>query len=117
MSNDIKPWLFKKGHNGGPGRTPKKKVDYRGIIEAALTPTVVYDILEKAIEQARDGDKAARQWLLSYVVVPLPKTLRVEDNTSQSREVIDSAIEALPPDEFAALEKILSKVEGGSNNG
>jgi len=106
---------FVQGHSGGPGRKKKVSVDYRAIFEHAVTEVAMFRIIERALADAINGDARARAWLVSYLVAPIPKTMKIEDATTLSRSKMDAGVSQLPPEEFAVLEAILSKVEGANN--
>lgn len=62
---------FVKGNSGGPGRPPKAREErYLQILQSTLTFTDWADIVKKAGEQAKRGDKDARKWLTDYLVGP-----------------------------------------------
>jgi hypothetical protein len=94
-----------------PGRPKTVGTDYAKLIREALTPTAAFEIIERAISDAKEGDHRARSWLFSHVVAPVPKTVVVSDEQIASREVIDDAIARLSPAEVAALERVVSGVE------
>lgn len=57
---------FPKGQSGNPGgrpANPLKPVLTRKLDEAALE-----SVVQKAIEQAQDGDDKARRWLFEYLI-------------------------------------------------
>ena len=60
---------FAKGNRGGPGR-PKKARDerYYEILQQACTFDSWKKIIDKAVEQALDGDKDARKFLAGYLM-------------------------------------------------
>lgn len=66
---------FAKGNPGGPGR-PKRKVEeqYLEVLRDGVPMTKWKKVVEKALEQAIAGDKAAREWIGKYVLpVPQPE--------------------------------------------
>ena len=73
---------FAPGNKIGKGNTggrPSKKREER-YYEIALNTCSFKDfkaIVQKAVEQAMDGDKDARKWLADYLIGPAPKKLDV----------------------------------------
>jgi hypothetical protein len=67
---------FAPGNRGGPGR-PKRSVEWEYM--AALGETVTLEdwtkIVQKAVEQAKEGDSTARAWLSRHVLGAEPPTL------------------------------------------
>jgi hypothetical protein len=59
-----RPTAFKPGQSGNPKGRPKKGLAMAERIRAALTEEDWLAIIEKATEQAKAGDKAARDFLL-----------------------------------------------------
>ena len=55
---------FSVGHPGGPGR-PRRSVEatYLKALTDACPPETWAEIVQKAVDQAREGDAAARAWL------------------------------------------------------
>lgn len=64
---------FKKGNPGGPGRPPRqvevaKELGYLGATLDAVSEDDWVAIVEKAVEQAIEGDGRARDWLAAILV-------------------------------------------------
>ena len=59
---------FLPGQNPNPGGRPKERKEYMDILRSTLTPAAWRAICKKAIEQAKDGDKAARKWVAAYAI-------------------------------------------------
>ena len=59
---------FQKGGKGGPGR-PRRAIesDYLAKLSEAVPLSVWQEIVAKAVEDAREGDHAARAWLAGYL--------------------------------------------------
>jgi len=56
------------------------------------------EIVLKAVEQAKNGDSKARSWLIGHLIAPIPRTVKVEnveDQTTDSRRLLDSLINAV----------------------
>jgi len=63
---------FVKGHKGGPGRPKKKREErYYEIAVSAISFNQWKKIIQKAGEQAQDGDASARRFLADYLL-PTP---------------------------------------------
>ena len=60
---------FQKGRKGGPGR-PRRAIesDYLAKLSEAVLLSAWQEIVAKAVEDAREGDHAARVWLANYLV-------------------------------------------------
>ena len=60
---------FGRGNPGGPGRPPRSvEARYHRALTAACPPELWQSIVEKAVEQALEGDGAARAWLSRFLV-------------------------------------------------
>ena len=59
---------FQKGGKGGPGR-PRRAIetDYLAKLSEAVPLALWQEIVAKAVNDAREGDHAARTWLASYL--------------------------------------------------
>ena len=60
---------FTNGHPGGPGRPPKSKEEK--FLKTTLSAVSLRDwreIVQKAVEQAKRGNPAARKWLSDYLL-------------------------------------------------
>ena len=114
MAGQTSATKFKKGNPGGPGRPKTVSTDYAKIIRDALTPQAAFEIIDRAIGDAKAGDARARAWLFSHVVAPIPRTILVNEAALESREAIDSVVSQLPPDQIAALDAILTRREAAS---
>ena len=67
---------FLPGHSGGPGRPPREvEADYLHTMSQVATLDAWRDICERAVEDARNGDAKAREWLSRHLVMA---TARVE---------------------------------------
>jgi hypothetical protein len=60
---------FQPGNPGGPGR-PKRPVEekYLKKLSTAVTLNDWKAIVQKAVEQAKDGDDKARAWLSDHLI-------------------------------------------------
>ena len=114
MAGQTSATKFKKGNPGGPGRPKTVNTDYAKLIRDCLTPTAAFEIIERAIGDAKSGDGRARQWLFSHVVAPIPKTILVNEAAIESREAFDSLVSQLAPDQVAALDAIFTRREAAS---
>jgi len=74
---------FAKGNKGGPGR-PKRQAeqDYYGKIRHICGANEWAAIIGKAVEQARNGDHRARNWLAKYLV-PDPQGEQQQTETAE----------------------------------
>jgi len=62
---------FVKGHKGGPGRPPKEREErYYEITLTSCTFEQWKGIVQKAVEQALEGDATARKFLADYLLGP-----------------------------------------------
>jgi hypothetical protein len=73
--------LFQKGNPGGPGR-PRGRTKH--LMDAAIEAVPVDDwvkVVTKALEQAKEGDAKAREWLSKLLVGsdPLPLAQLVDE--------------------------------------
>lgn len=60
---------FAPGNSGGPGRPSRAtEREYMSIVMRACTLDDWQAIVERAVQDARNGDGAARSWLASYLV-------------------------------------------------
>ena len=109
MTTEAKTHLFQKGGPPGPGR-PKGKVDYRAIFDKCVTAEAFFKIIDKAVEDAIIGSPAtrarARAFVVSFVMAPIPKTVKVEnaeDSTTDSRKLLDALVEVVPIETLQAV--------------
>lgn len=116
MTTEVKPHQFKKGNPGGPGR-PKGKPDYRAIFDQCVTAESFFNIISKAVEDAISGAPVtrarARAFVVSFVLAPIAKTVKVEsgeDSTTDSRKLIDALIEVIPAETLQAVLAASEKV-------
>ncbi|MCY2991621.1 MAG: hypothetical protein NTY19_27670 [Planctomycetota bacterium] len=67
---------FATGNPGGPGR-PRRRVEaeYLGILSDAVTLPTWRKIAKRAVDDALQGDAAARSWLSRYLVGQVGNTL------------------------------------------
>jgi hypothetical protein len=77
---------FAPGNSGGPGRPPRQtEREYLRAMMAACTPEDWEEIVERTVQDAKEGDPKAREWLARYLVgmptvlTPMPSELAVED--------------------------------------
>jgi len=85
-------------------------MDYAEMLRKTLTDQDAQDIYRKAISQARLGDARARNWLFSFLMSPVPRTIKVEQEAeTDSRKAIDAIIENLPDEHLAAFEIAMAK--------
>lgn len=60
---------FKKGHPGGPGRPRRQTEEQRlAAFRRAVSQEDWSAIIRRAVEQAKDGDRHARQFLAGYLI-------------------------------------------------
>ena len=109
MSTETKAHQFQKGNPGGPGR-PKGKVDYRAILDKCVTAEAFYLIMDRAVQDAISGSPAtrarARAFVVSFVLAPIPKTVKVEsaeDSSTDSRKLLDALVEVIPAETLQAV--------------
>lgn len=57
------------GNKGGTGR-PRRSIEERYLkaLSGSISISDWKEIVKKAVEQAKDGDKFARQWLADYLI-------------------------------------------------
>jgi hypothetical protein len=94
---------FATGWRGGPGR-PRRAIEAEYLV--ALSETVPLDawraVCQIALDQARNGDAKAREWLSSYLIgkplqaVPLPAPARPGIDLLTMMKVVLDALEPLP---------------------
>lgn len=91
---------FAQGHGGGPGR-PRRAVeaDYLRSLADAVSAEDWTEIVFPAVEDAKGGDRAAREWLGSYLigraVTDAPSLKRAQDPEAEERDDIFRGLEAL----------------------
>ena len=94
---------FQKGGKGGPGR-PRRAIesDYLAKLSEAVPLSVLQEIVAKAVEDAREGDHAARVWLANYLVgKPTGDALR---NLAVDEEVgVDPLAQQISQEELMAV--------------
>ncbi len=111
MATELEKKRFVKGGAPGPGRPPGKKTDYRAIFEQCVTPESFFRIISRAVDDAIRGDHRARVFVVSHLIAPIPKTLKVEnpgDSPTEGRKLIDSLIELVPD---ASLQAVLAATQ------
>jgi hypothetical protein len=60
---------YAPGNPGGPGRPPRAiESDYLRTLADACPPDTWREICDRAVEQARDGDAKARDWLAGHLL-------------------------------------------------
>lgn len=96
---------FVPGNGGGPGR-PKRIVEEKYLKKLSSRVTIGdwQDIVDKAIEQAKDGDRWARDFLAGYLLGrPVQRSevsgpgggpVELERLSADAREVLDALIDA-----------------------
>lgn len=68
MADRTASGRFAPGNAGGPGRPRRAvEVDYLACIENRMDTATWAAVIDKAIEQAKAGDAAARAWLSKYL--------------------------------------------------
>ena len=99
---------FLPGTPGGPGRP--KRTDFADLLRKTLTDEQAKAIYVQAIKQAERGDAKARTWLFSFLMAPMPKTLKVEqEEATEGRKMLDAIVENMPDEHLAAFEVALSR--------
>ena len=81
---------FVKGASGNPqGRLPKQvEQSYLQVCESTCTFDVWREIVTKAVEQAKQGDARARQWLSDYLMgKPISMIMAMQDNRDASVKI------------------------------
>jgi len=112
MTTQNKPWLFQKGHIGGPGRP--KRTRYAKIIRDAMTPTATFQIVDMAIAHAKARDRHASAWVFSHVVASVAQTLVLDDTAIADRSTIDQAVGKLLTEQLATLQAVLSALQAST---
>lgn len=88
------PW--KKGQSGNPhGRPPKTTEPYPNILTTRVTLNDFARIIDKAVEQAKVGNHAARKWIGDYLLGKPGQF--IETDVEHSGEVIVRIIEETVP--------------------
>lgn len=60
---------FATGNKGGPGRPPRAiERDYLLTLSECCPPDIWREIVQRAVEDAKQGDGKARDWLAAYLV-------------------------------------------------
>ena len=108
---------FKKGHTGNPNGRPPKQREQR-YYEIALNACTFKDwriIWKKAIEQAKDGDKHAREWLTDYLIGKAPQRHELSglDGGPIKTEDVSELPDAARLAAIASLCERVSKEAGG----
>lgn len=107
--------LFQPGNPGGPGR-PRRQTELAYMIElmGAVPLDTWRQITERAVTDALNGDKDARNWLSKYLVgtpsnpAPTPLQAAVEALLQRDR-ALDKAVEIRATKEMGAdLDKLLN---------
>jgi hypothetical protein len=75
---------FTKGKSGNPGGRPAHQAKYLKSLVRLVKSDDWRKIVEKAIMQAKNGDKTARQWLADYIV---GKPIQAMDVTSNGETI------------------------------
>jgi hypothetical protein len=76
---------FQKGQSGNPGGRPKGQAKYLDSLYRLVKTKDWRAIVERAIQQAKNGDKTARQWLSDYI---LGKPIQTTQLTGMDGDVI-----------------------------
>lgn len=79
---------FLTGNPGGPGR-PKRTTerDYLAVVLSACPPDKWQEIVERAVDDATDGDPQARNWLASYLIGKPSGTAPTVTNLAIAQEI------------------------------
>ncbi len=81
MADRDSKGLFQPGNRGGPGRPKREK---EAVYLAAMTEAVTIEdwiaIVNKAVEQAKEGNAYSRNWLASYLVGKPEENISLESN-------------------------------------
>lgn len=76
----VKGHTLSLGNKGGPGRPPKAREErYAEIMMSACTFVKWRAICDKAVEQAIEGDTAARKWIAERLIGPVKQKVEYED--------------------------------------
>jgi len=99
---------FQKGNPGGPGR-PARQVarDYLDTLSDAVTPDDWRKIVERARDDAMNGNEKARDWLTRYLLgnMTLYELARREALGIESEHELAAEVEKAngPPDELTQI--------------
>lgn len=69
--------LWVKGQSGNPNGRPKSEINYNQILITKVTKEEWEAIIDKAIEQAKNGDCKAREWLTDRLLGPAKQQLEL----------------------------------------
>lgn len=69
---------FQPGKSGNPGGRPAHQTKYLKALVRIVKQDDWKDIVKKAIEQAKRGDKSARQWLSDYCAGKPPQGVEMD---------------------------------------
>ena len=73
---------FAKGNKGGPGRQKRKTEDkYLRALQKCVKAKEWKAICERAVQDAKRGDRTARQWLSDYLLGKPVQELKVDART------------------------------------
>lgn len=102
---------FARGNPGGPGRPPaEKERKYLTTLTSACTANDWREICQQAVEDAKKGDRYARDWLSKHLVGdswPIP------DEPARIGESISLA--TAPPELLLAAKKVMDRLIESNN--
>jgi hypothetical protein len=88
------------GRRPGAGRPRRAQEEYwhrrRTLLQQTVSDADWIEIVQRAIEQARAGDRYAREWLASYVAGPPPKEVTLRGDGEMPLTIREIVVEMQP---------------------